>query len=216
MMRRMLILMLVFSFVLLISATAQADEITGLAIERHSSHLQWSGPTVRHPIHIINEDGLNYAGIPGAHDAWPDNTAWTSDWNAPIASQFVVIDMEAELTMDDLLVRIWNNNEPGWTTGGVQDLDILVSTDDISYTLLGSLVVAEGPADNLVDYSEVFSLATSSPFRYVMLDVNSNHGAAQIVGLCEVKLYANEIPEPMTILLMAGGAVMASIRRRFR
>lgn len=212
-MRKTLSFSLVLVFLMAIAGVAQAAEFTGITVDSWSSHLQWEGPTSRHPDNTINEYGLHYNG-PDTHTVWPQDAAWTSDWNAPIADQYITYDMGAQVNPATLLVRIWNNNEPGWLHAGVRDLDILVSADNISFTSLGVSVLAQGPALNDVDYSEVFSFSPGSPFQYVKFDVLANHGAAEVVGLAEVKFYADEIPEPASMLILAVGSVLACRRRR--
>lgn len=212
-MRKTLSFSLVLVFLMATAGVAQAGEFTGITVDGWSSHLQWEGPTSRHPVNTINENGLHFDGT-DTHTVWPQEAAWTTDWNAPIADQFVTYDMGVSVNPATLLVRIWNNNEPGWLHAGIKDLDILVSTDGITFSSLGVSVLAQGPGANNVDYSEMLSFTPGSAFQYIKLDVLANHGAVEVVGLAEVKFYANEVPEPASMLLLAAGSVLACSRRR--
>jgi hypothetical protein len=221
-MKRMLALAFILGLVLLVPVAVQAAEITGLSIAGVSSWLQWSGPDARNPVNIINNSGMGEYG-PDTHSKWSDNTSWWTDWNAPLG--WVTIDMGSMKTMNSLLVRVWNgnywNSYDGGITGQVKDLDISLSKDNITFTTPVSVILAAVPADTETDYSQTFTLSGRNGVtaRYVKLTINSNYGVGAPYpssALSEVKLYANEVPEPVSMLLMAGGAVIASIRRRVR
>ena len=192
------------------SSLAVAGEITGVTVDDVSYE---SAVNNRFAVNTINEQGLD--PITGYHTDFADGGQWTSGYGLAVADAYIAYDLGAEYSLmgDDFLVRIWNWNN--WQTEfSAKDLDILVSADGVSYTALGSVTLAIGPSSDAVDYSETFTFIPTAPFQYVKLDIQSAYTAQPLVGLAEVKFYASEIPEPATMLLLAGGAIMASIRRR--
>jgi hypothetical protein len=191
-------------FVISIVPNVFAGQITGVTVWDYSSKLTWVSQTARAPENTINGSGLNVT-VPGSHNKWPDNTMWTSDWNASIANQYIVYDLGALYTIsatDQLMVRIWNYNDAsGYLNGGVKNFDLLVSPNDMIYELLGHLVLSQAPGEDTFDFSQSFKFDYHNPFRYVWLKINSNYGNVNVVGLSEVQFSVLKSDEQQLINL---------------
>ena len=130
----------------------------------------------------IDESGLNKNGM-GTHSGIHDDH-WNSE-NPAVGPQHCVWDLGDDYLING--IRIWNSNQAGYTTIGVQNCNILISADGVTYTDLGALTLVQGPGDDTVDYSEVIALdAGGSLARYIKMNISSNYGNA-IVGLAEIK-----------------------------
>jgi len=156
---------------------------------RASSELT-TPPWTRIAEHMIDGSGLDING-PGTHAATTDGDMWLSDGNwtggGPVNEQYAIFDLGD--VYDVQSVRIWNYNEGGWTHRSVQEMDILVSIDDVAYTNLGTFGLTEAPGLDTVDFSETFTL-TADDVRYVKFDIEDNYGldpaGDDFVGLSEV------------------------------
>lgn len=176
---------LLWTLLLFLSSLNFAGEITGVSIQQYSSQLGWGD---RDPIHTIDASGLDVNG-PGTHTIWPDGTVWMSGWNAVIANQFIVYDLGAFYEVNKM--RVWNCNSWDATTTGVDEFELLLSKDNISYVSMGTFNLLEAPMSDGVDYSQVITWNAGDTYRYVKFDVNSNHGYVETVGLSEVRFFEN-------------------------
>lgn len=186
-MRKIHLILLGVSLILIMSSLSSAFEITGVTVEDFSSHLQWSGATARHPDNTLNNTGLD--PNTGFHTIWPDDSTWTSDWLAPIDDQYVVYDLGAQYGVN--LIRIWNSNSWDATTAGIDEFEILLSTDNITFVSMGLFNLALAPQSAEVDFSELIQLTPGGDFRYVKLDINTNHGFPQVIILAEIKFFVD-------------------------
>lgn len=116
------------------------------------------------------------------------------------------------VTATNIWQYIWPNN----TNRGVDDLDILWSTDNATYTLWGSVNLAEGG-----NTAQVFNTAVDAQF--IKFDINSSHGSSYI-GLSEVQFIGTQagqtppttnVPEPSTLAIFALG-VLGLLSRRLK
>ena len=180
------------------------------------------------PENTINGSGLD--GIGNIEDQTHDNhvygqTMWLtgdvigalgSPSGAPVdpATQAVAYSFLADIELSGLY--IWNYNQPGCLTRGVNDFELLVSPDadpvTASWTSAGSysLAIAGGV---MGEPSQYLSLGTTlSGIRSVMIDVTTNHGDAGWTGISEVRFDA--IPEPTTMALLGMGSLVLLRKKR--
>jgi hypothetical protein len=124
-----------------------------------------------------------------------------------------VIGFDLGAVYDLSAVRVWNYNEPGgFRPRGVNQADVLVSSDNITYTdpFGGAQLFNMAPGVNNIDFSQVFSFPANTQGRFVRIDVASSHGGDNgFVGLSEVQFdgtLANNPPQT----LIAGVTATAS------
>ena len=200
--------------------TASADYITGVTIEDFFSESDYNG---RNAIEIINGEGFEVNG-PGTHRALatePDEGMWQSDGyngHSPdgdvVDNQYFVFDLGAQYDLAS--TTVWNYNSwYGISYGyeGVDEMEILVSPDNVNYTSMGLVNVSEAPGDDYIPFGDTFTLNVSG-VRYVRFDINSDIEGNPLgfVGLSEVRF--TEIPEPATMVLLGLGGLGLLRRRR--
>ena len=228
--------LIVLGFSAFYAGDAVAESITGVTIEDYSG--KWAAdPTIWVAEHIIDGSGLNPDGshetgglLPWSESLQPSSTMWMSNAAKSPYNEYdhyVKFDLGAQFDLDT--VRIWNFNEcitVSRTHRGVKDLKILGSVDDVTYTLMKTVVVPEAPGDRTYDFSKTFSeFSNASNIRYVMFDINSNHDGAVFptnetggrlgddedygfAGLSEVRFSAVvPVPEPGTLTLLVIGSL---------
>ncbi len=168
----------------------------------------------REAIHSANGNGL--FGL--SHTIQPTGTMYLSN---QVADPDITYDLGSIFSLDRL--QLWNYNEvlptdPGRDAEllgrGGDEVNILVSDDNINFTqvLNHNFAIAGGDPD--VDFSETVSLGGASG-RYVKLDVVSNHGNVQgFTGISEVQFF--RIPEPSIAALLGVFGLAALLRRRRR
>ena len=203
------------------------DTFTGLSEVRFDGTLNPSGiPDLevvgvtassefggREAINAVNNSGL----FGPSHTIQPTGTMWLTDQNNPAPE--ITFDFGSVQPVGNL--TLWNYNEvlpndPSRDAEllgrGINEVDILVSNDNITYTPLLTHNFAIAPGDGTVNFGEFVPLNTNS--RYVRLDVQSNHGNAEgFTGISEIAF--GPIPEPSTgLLLGVCGVALLSRRRR--
>ena len=161
-------------------AAAATITVTGMTATASSKWQEGSPHTTSYEAdYIVDGSGLNYGGVPGAHDTAGRYTMWLSGSSKPQyagdTDPYVVFDLGGKFNLQG--VRIWNYNET--TKRGVKGLDIKGSPDGGTYALMKTVELNEGPDSNLYDFSQTFSgLNNASDVRYVQFDILSNHNAA--------------------------------------
>ena len=149
------------------------------------------------------------------HTIAPDNNMWLSN---QVVDADITFDLGSVIPLDSL--TLWNYNEtlPGreveLLSRGVNEVNILVSDDNVNFTQVLNHNFAIAPGDANVDFGESLSLGGASG-QYVKLDVVSNHGNVENwSGISEVQFFA--VPEPATgsLIGLAALALLGSRRRR--
>ncbi len=113
-------------------------------------------------------------------------------------------------------IVIWNGHQGFATNRGINDVEILTSTDGgVSLVSQGMISVTEATLVGLgsggPDHIE--ALAVNADF--IRFNVTSNHGDPAFISLREVRFYTTPIPEPSTATLLGPGlAGVASLSRR--
>ena len=185
----------------------QRMPLGGVSVAPSSEMLEASFD--RRAVHVIDGTGQ----FAGAHNVVPETTMWLTGGIAfgsagnDDGNPELVFDLGQTYTSLES-ARIWNYNEYHATRGlnrrGIQDMEVLVSSDGVTYRSLGVHSLPLGPATDGPDFSQVLDL-NASDVRYVKLDVLSNHygvtyptadGSTDnaLVGLSEVRFYGGQAP----------------------
>lgn len=171
-----------------------ADLITNVEVL-----LSSSDPNVNSNYLLVNlfdthtsrdNDGTGAGMVEDAQDYTADWWMWTTN----PADEWVVIDLGNEF--DLYRIEVWNfGGDPCSYEGcDVKSMDILASNDPnfggTPETLIGITILPEGEEVAGVPYGEKYTVTpTGGPYRYIKLDINSNWGAADRVGLAQVEFY---------------------------
>lgn len=178
---------------LFMAVTMHAVQITPTTVSASSTFYTYNVQN------LINDSGLSG----GLHDAAWQNM-WISDTEIPATLTFDLGDR-----YDLNSTEIWQYSGSPGTDRGVQNFDIYVSDDDVTYTLVTSAVMTQATVTPLPAQETTFT-ATG---RYVRFVLNTNFGSGYI-GLAEVKFngdLAGAAPSvsvplfgPFAMLLIAG------------
>jgi hypothetical protein len=154
--------------------------------------------------HLIDGSGMS-GGLAddNYHNMWMDNGGSTPT---------LVFDLGAVYTLSS--TSIWNYNaDCCGLDRSVQSLNILVSTDDVTFTLVGSFSgLPEGTGSPIP--ADVLNLSGAIG-QWVEFDITSNYGDTY-TGLSEVEFSGNtgQVPEPASGLLVLAGVAAGFIYRR--
>jgi hypothetical protein len=115
------------------------------------------------------------------------NVAW---WVAtPSVSQTLVFTLPGTYTLDTSY--FWQMNQTGLPTRGVNQYDLLVSSDGITYTSVvpGGSTIPMSPADGSAIGAHSQALTSASNARFVKMEFQSAHSGAanEWIGLSEVR-----------------------------
>ena len=146
--------------------------------------------------HIVDGSGLTVgsSGILGAADTTHGNDVDSSMWYSdpfltpPDTTPYVDLDLGA--LYDLQTTRIWQYNQSpyGFTVYGAAEVEISVSSDNLTYNSLGSVFPARAGGTN-GEPAQDFSTPTNG-VRYVKLQIWTSFGGAQATGLSEVRFVA--------------------------
>lgn len=190
---------------ILLQSVLYAAQITTVEIENYTSQI--ASPYFRPAYACIDGSGL---GANGTHTTAPENYMWLSAYG-DLAPK-ITFDLGSIQFLES--VRIWNYNEIApWINRSVKNMNILVSTDNVTYTLAKSIVLAIAPASSIVDFSETIFLQSAN-VRYVKFDIQSNYGDGGYSGLSEVQFYG--VPELSTGLYLVMSLLGAALWRKYR
>jgi hypothetical protein len=185
--------------------TAVASGVISGVTATASSTETWNGNGTpnfdRSPSHAVNGDGLSS----GLHDkfVYNDSTHNHNDWctaGVTPGDQWFKADLQSKKNLDSM--QIWNCNESGFTTRGVQQFDVYVSdtgtgtptSDPGEWTLAReNVTITQGTGSDGLGRSGLFDL-TGYSGRYVLIDVDSNHGDVDRVSIAEVQFFEKASP----------------------
>ncbi|HBO43623.1 MAG TPA: hypothetical protein DD670_06775 [Planctomycetaceae bacterium] len=190
--------------------------ITGVAASGNMLYSSGTHADVQYYLMVDGTGMSDQTGLSGGRLLGnPDATAreihggqWTSG-TVSTELPYLIYDLQAAEILDRMLV--WNRNAPNLQNGGVKDVTISVSSDGLNYTDLpdtngeaaGTHTIPISPGGN-APYQAEFDLSGNTA-RYVKLLALNSHGGTDW-GIAEVRFYA--VPEPSTLLLLAGVAVV--------
>lgn len=180
----------------------------------------------------VDGTGLT-VGNPLDQNTWTHSNRWQDDWqgtwNTAASDGWMVLDLGA--SYNDLeTLWIWNVTEGSHTDRGTQSFQLYFAetptilppsvgafqTYDFNsggWTSLGGLETLPQGGTNL---SGTFDLSSISSARYIGLDLQSSFGATNPnrVGLSEVQITTQVVPEPSVLALMALGLPLLRFLRR--
>ncbi len=168
-------------------------------------------------------DGTGLAiGLESDTNTWTHSNAWPDDWQGTFTNSaeegWMVIDL-GDVYSDLVDMFIWNVNEAGQTSRGTALCDIYYSTSptffppavsttstpyDFSsggWTLLASSVAitqGDGSEANTIDGH--VDLSSIPEAQYVGIDMLSNYGSAERVGLGEIQITTSAVPVAVTLI----------------
>jgi hypothetical protein len=164
----------------------------------------------------LNGVGLSAVSLTATHGPTSPSNSWVSVPGTLTGT--VTFTLGGTYQVDRF--SFWNQNGggPGFGgTTGVQGVQVLTSTDGVSFFLLpgGPSLFAQVPAT--VAPPEIFTFApvTATHFRFNIL---SNYGFTSSTGFAEVGFNSvSSVPEPATVGLLIGGLIMGLLGvRRIR
>ncbi len=155
---------------------------------------EWGGGGTVIADHLVNNSGLRTAGsTPGnetsaSYDVTavhiPHGSAY-DQWHTGTGDPTPTIDFDLGGSFSLDAIHIWNGNQINATSRGVQQFDILVSTDGINFTeVLSNQTLTQSP-NNTYIAAQYFSLTGNNNITHVRLRVDSNYGDPY-TGLAEV------------------------------
>jgi hypothetical protein len=179
-----------FLCALALVVAARASVITNVTVREVSSEY---APDRRHATNLVNGVGL-FGEI---HTPLPGGTMWLTQLDAAgaVVQAYVVFDLGATYTLNKL--KVWNYNEQAsganiLTRRGVASADILVAGEDEVFTTAKAAQAftrAPGVFTNFFDLIDMGGVQA----RYVRINVLTNFGGDNRVGLSEVQFIANSI-----------------------
>ena len=207
-----------------ISGTAFGQLITPLT---GTASTELGGPFDRVAAHAVDGSGLgpgdNFAFTPDqTHNSLANGVVWLST-GAGIGG--VDPNPTYTVTFADIYsvigFRVFNYNEVGFTSRGVQVVNIEVSLDGFTFTpLLNNITFSQAPGNDTYtgEYFDLVAL-TGSAVQAVSIrfNIQSDYGDPQtFYGLSELQFDGSLIPEPTSSALMAVGglALIVMLHRR--
>ena len=203
---------------------AQAGVISGVTVSSVSSQI--GSPFARQATNLVSGAGFN--STPGGFSITPDGTMWLSNGNGAFGGG---VDLSPSITFDLGAIyalssaRVWNYNEnsggsAAYTARGVSTMTVSTSTDGTTFGSFANITLTQAPGSDSVDFSQSFGLNGSAEFiRFAnMASFGGDYG---FVGLSQVQFSgllasaAQDVPEPVSMLLLGCGVLaMAASRRR--
>jgi len=179
----------------------------------------------------IDGSGLSDATIVQTDDpipaTWPSHgtdsssSMWVSSTSGGVSGQWLILDLGQAYELSGL--HQWNFNEDGFTGVGIQNVNILFSSDSAAFSSAShsswgdtfNTTFAEAPGSTgytgeTINFNDAIGNRTA---RYIQLDVVTNYGNS-VAGLSEIRFIA--VPEPSAFALLAGAFAFAWIMVRRR
>ena len=180
----LLALLAIFADAGLPSSSARAQVLIAPAIQSVSSELSYCCD--RKAAYLVDGSALTAgaSGIIGdsdsTHGSAPDHNMWVSDTGD--TSPILVFNLGGAYNLQT--TRIWNYNETCCTAFGARNVEIAVSLDNVSWTVLATNTFAQaggGPAEPSQNFS-----TPAANVRFVRLRLMNNYGGA-LFGLSEAR-----------------------------
>jgi hypothetical protein len=134
--------------------------------------------------------------VDGVGQTTTDPNGWPSDTDGMWLSASgdttptISFDLGGVHAVDAMVV--YNYNEPGgWLARGVREADVSYSTDNATWSSLGTVTFARATGDGS-NPGQLLPLGGVQA-RYVKIDVSSNYGDGSYTGLNEVEMYATPL-----------------------
>ena len=193
----------VVAFILTLNlAGSTVAKIGGVTIDSVSSENPVAD---RLATYMVDNSGFSAYGT---HSGYPYGTMWlNSDVTVgQVDQQWIIFDLGTVYDLES--TKVWNYNETAdetfpeayWArTRGVDELEIFVSADKVTWTSQGVYHLMAAPGDDNVRFGETITF-NAKAVRYVKFDINSNQATRWnysddgYVGLSEVQF--TEIPSP--------------------
>lgn len=183
----------------LFNSLAQAQVLIAPSIVSFSSFFG-----ARSPTNLVNGSGLTAgpSGILGAADSThgndTDGTMWYSDPFRVPADTSPIVTFNLGGVYDLKTTRLWQYNEPGaFTQYGAKDIEVAVSADNASFTVLKTITPARAGGTNGEPAQDFATAATG--VRYVRLHILDTFAGAQASGLSEVRFVASPAQGGLTL-----------------
>ena len=161
--------LLVAAALICVPTVSIAQDITPTGVTVSSTYFSYDAQN------LIDDSGLSG----GVHDGNYDNM-WMSD--SGDTTPWLVFDLGSVQTLAE--AHIWQYNyDECCRERGVNGLRILLSTNNVDYTLVTTTTLPQSPGGNIP--ATIVPVVGSA--RYVRFEVTSNHGDATWTGLSEVK-----------------------------
>ncbi len=138
---------------------------------------------------------------PDRHNTSLDN-AWLSCYTLESPnptrgeSHWVMYDLKGSFELHE--VQIWNLNDGGDVSQGMQDIAIDVSIDGENWTEAAAITLAPAPASGYFTGAPVADLS-GVPGRYILITGVTNHGG-ECYGLSEVKINLQSASLPISLV----------------
>ena len=188
--------------------SANAAVISGVNAVASSD---WASPGTVEAAQLVNDSGLSAPGSLAATHS-EDGSA-IGQWHSNSAVTGVTVTFDLGGTFDLNSAHIWQANQPGNFGRGVNQFDILISTDGLNYSEVvtdTTLAISGGGEIN----AQVKGLVQSG-VTHVQFHIDTSHGDANFVGLSEVKFDGvASVPEPSSAALLGLGGLALILRRR--
>lgn len=200
---------LVVLFLLTFTPTVLADRITFVTPTTNMG--SGFGTNLQN---TVNGVGLSILSLTATHASTSPSNSWVSEL---ILTGQITFNLGGQFSVDSF--SFWNHNSGDGSTG-IQNVQVLFSTNGVDFTLLpgGPSVFARAIGGNLPPEIFSFTAVNATHFRFIVL---SNYGDIFHTGFAEVGFNGvtngvHAIPEPITMLLFGTGlaGIAAKMRRR--
>jgi len=139
-----------------------------------------------------------------SHSITPNGPMWLSDGISPIDEQYIIFDLADSYDLDKIEIWNYNENVRGLLDRGGQTIKILTSPDNITYKNLGVFTLKMATENEDKHFSQEIALAEPN-VRYVKLDIDTNHGDRQYVGLSKIKFFGPDEISAVTVEDVSSG-----------